>query len=619
MSGRVRRSVAILVAVVGCVALAPPSPAVAAGGTYDVIQCHYLYRGIPDAQIADNAAYAVRPGCADADADHALKIESTGPASEGKLGRVRWSAPPGTAIVAVRVNARLRRDNGHRPRLYMADDQLRETALIATGTTEPTGWTGESWQGPGQDQFVARLRCEFADGCRESTAAKTWIRGVRLTLKDYRDPGVEVEGSLFATGWVRGVRGHQLATTDDEAGLARVEVAVNGASFMRTTPACPGHLNDSTYWSRLRPCPVDDRFAMQVDTTGAPFLNGANVVTACAADAAGNSTCQARTVRVDNAPPILRFVSQQDPNDPELIRVAVSDPDSGLASGQISFRAVGSDTWRPLTTQRLDGELRARVDSAAEPEGEYEFMVEAADVAGNQASTTLREDGTPMRLQFPLRSGVDLSARLKPGGAEVLTLDYGESSRVVGRLTTAAGEPMAGREVVVDEYFGEGALIDHRIRTVVTDERGWWTSRLPAGPSRSVTAEFAGDQRYLSDEASGGRLAVRAGARFSTSRDRVPEGQRVLFTGRVGRLGARIPSRGKLLQLQYHDPLSRRWFTVRNAFYTDPRGRYRFGYRFGRHYETDVRIRFRLRVMPESNFPYRAVNSRPRRVVIVAR
>lgn len=596
----------------------PASSAAAAGGTYEVVQCHSLYRGVPDAKVTDNAAYAVRPGCADPDAEHALKIDSVGQASSGQAGRVRWKAPPGTGIVAVHVSARLRRDDGHKARLYMADNQLRETARVATGQNGGTAWQAEAWTGPAQDQFVASLHCEGPDPCGESGEAKTWIRNVRLTLKDFEDPELEVGGSLFDGGWLRGVQDLGVGGSDAGSGIHLVDVGVNGEALVDADPACPGARDDSDSFSRTVPCPAALEVTESLDTAGGPFVDGVNTVALCLADAGANQTCATELLRVDNAAPALAF-QDSSADDPELILVRAADPHSGLLRGLIYFRPVGANEWSPLETQLRDSKLRARVDSATEPEGEYEFMVEATDVAGNEASTTLREDGTPMRLQFPLKGGVQLDARLRPGGAAVQPLDYGESSRVAGRLETAAGEPMAGEQIVVDEYFGEGALIDHRIRTVTTDEQGRWSSKLPAGPSRSVSASFAGDQRYLPDETVGGRLAVTTGARFVASRERVREGRRVSFKGKVGRLGARIPSRGKLIQLQYHDPTSRRWFTVRNAFYTDSRGRYRFGYKFGSHYETDVKLRFRLRVLPESDWPYRATNTRARRVVVVAR
>ena len=338
----------------------------------------------------------------------------------------------------------------------------------------------------------------------------------------------------------------------------------------------------------------------------------------CAFDFAGNSSCSVREVRIDNEPPALAF-APQDPQDPELIRAAVVDDFSGLATGAISYRLTGATDWHPLFTQKVPGELQARIDSTAHVPGTYEFMATATDVAGNLTQTTLRDDGSPMTLEFPLRSGVELNARIEPGGSRRTLVDYGKKASAHGRLLDAAGQPLANKPVIVDEDFGEGALIDHRVRTVMTDESGRWSSKLPAGPSRSVAAEYAGDQRYLDTSVAAGRMTVRTGAKLGLSRKHVPEGEATTFTGRIERLGARIPARGKLLLIQYQDPTSGRWSTVQNPFRTRSDGRFRFKYGFGTHYVQDVAIRFRLKVPTEQGWPYRGTQTGARRVIVEAR
>jgi 5-hydroxyisourate hydrolase-like protein (transthyretin family) len=252
------------------------------------------------------------------------------------------------------------------------------------------------------------------------------------------------------------------------------------------------------------------------------------------------------------------------------------------------------------------------------PPGEYEFKATATDVAGNQSETTRRGDGTAMVLSFPLREPVQLSAGL-PGGSKRQTIPYRKGSRASGTLVDASGTPLVGHQVTVEEFFGAGALIDRRIRTVTTDEDGRWTSKLPAGPSRRVTATFEGSQRYRPMKANGGLLRVRSKASFGISRSRVPEGGRVLFSGRVGHKAARIPTGGKLIELQVRESAGR-WNTVREAFYTKSSGRFRLGYRFGKFYETNATFRFRLKVVHEQGWPYKApVRSRPRAVTVVAK
>ncbi len=224
-----------------------------------------------------------------------------------------------------------------------------------------------------------------------------------------------------------------------------------------------------------------------------------------------------------------------------------------------------------------------------------------------------------MTLEFPLKSAVELSAHIEPGGSTRTKIPYGRKARAEGLLLDAAGRPLAHKPVVVDENFGEGALIDHRVRTVMTDQDGRWRHALPPGPTRSVTASYQGDQRYLDGDVEAGRLTVETGAEMGLSRERVREGRATTFKGEIARLGARIPPAGKLVQLQYHDPGTGRWFTVRNPFRTKSNGRFKYKYSFGTHYVTDVAIRFRLNVPAERGWPYRSTHTPGRRVIVEAR
>jgi len=244
-------------------------------------------------------------------------------------------------------------------------------------------------------------------------------------------------------------------------------------------------------------------------------------------------------------------------------------------------------------------------------------MAVATDVAGNSTLATTRADGQPMVLRFPLKSGARLRGHLT-GGASRVTVPYGRPSNVSGVLMDAAGRPLPDQVVTVTEHFGEGALIDRRIRTVTTDAQGHWKERLPGGPSRQITADYAGTRRYLPDAARLGNLRVRTKATLRLSRRKIREGRHVAFKGRVGHLAARIPAGGKLVELEVKDGHS--WQTVRHPFYTRSDGKYRLRYRFGRFYTQNVRYRFRVRVLRERGWPYKApASSRVRKLLVKAR
>ena len=114
------------------------------------------------------------------------------------------------------------------------------------------------------------------------------------------------------------------------------------------------------------------------------------------------------------------------------------------------------------------------------------------------------------------------------------------------------------------------------------------------------------------------RLVVRSKAGLRTSRRRVKEGRSVVFKGTVRHKGARIPPGGKLVELQVRD--GKFWNTVRQAFYTKPDGRYRLRYRFRADYTRNAKFHFRVKIVREQGWPYRApVRTRARKVVVVAR
>jgi hypothetical protein len=611
--------VALGMLVILAVWLGFPHGAGAAGQTYTVVKCHELNRTLSEARIAENAQYVVQSGCADAQSDYASKIESIGSAGIGRRGAVRWAAPEATGIVGVRLQARLRRDAGHRSRLYMAEANGYESKRVATGDADGGGWKLMRWSGTRKEQFAASLECERRTGCPQSDEAKTWARDIHLTLADYSDPVVNASGTIYAGGWLRGERRVEAQLADAGSGLQNAAVRVNGFGLASVGFSCPGAIGGSGFASTMKPCvEMADLQAIEPSTGASPFHDGQNSVAVCVQDFAGNQACDTRLVRVDNTPPTLAFFDTQDPEDPELVRAMVADPTSGVASGQILVRRVGEELWRPLETQIVGGELRARVDSAAEPAGEYEFMAEATDVAGNVRRTQLREDGLPKQLTFPLRQRVALTAAIKPGGSKHVAVGYGKKTRAVGSLTDARGKPLQEHEVTLVERFGTGALIDRRVRTVHTDAHGRWSAKLRTGPSRSVRAHFAGTLRYLDARAKGGRLSVKTKVTFKVSRRRVPEGEPVVFKGRVRSRGARIPRGGKLLELQVRQgPGS--WITVREAFRTRSSGRYRMRYRFGRFYAYDTSFKFRVKVARERDWPYKAVRSRSRTVTVLAR
>ncbi len=96
------------------------------------------------------------------------------------------------------VAANLRRDAGHAARLFMADEDLRETSLIAAGHQERAGFRSLHWRGQGAQKLVLSVECENRDGCPQTDEVRAVMRNVRLTLEDLGAADVRIDDATIA-------------------------------------------------------------------------------------------------------------------------------------------------------------------------------------------------------------------------------------------------------------------------------------------------------------------------------------------------------------------------------------------------------------------------------------
>lgn len=610
-------TVALVSAFVLATLLQPADARAISGLVYHVLKCHPSHRSADELSLlGDHSSYQRVDQCGPQFADPKFGIYNSGAAPNNAFEQSMYVAPPSTVLRRVCLQYRLRRDSHHRAEIFAYPG----FDLLAAGGDGPDGWSGTQCFPLNHQALIVRLACTEPGGCPAGPNAHAYVRNLDIEIEDLSDPVItNFGGTLLAGGWVRGMASIGIGGSDTGAGMSAAVMQVNGVEAARATGDCGGWPLGWPYTTTLVPCPGPfPQLNATRDTAQPPFQNGPNTVRAVALDFPGNASSETRTVFVDNAKPNLAFTSAQDPDDPELIRAPVADAHSGVDAAQLYYRPMGGVSWLPLETQLEAGEARARIDSSSLPAGDYEFKAEAADVAGNVEQTTLRQNGTPMRLTFPLRFESQLESRLGSGGAQHQTVPYGTSSTVFGQLLDGSGQPLVDKEVLVTENFGDGALIRERPTYAITDAEGRFETKVPAGPSRSIAVRFAGTQKYRPAKELAGTLQVRSRASFDTSRDELKEGQRLVFAGKVAHHGARIPSGGKLIELQVRVKTGR-WDTVREAFRTDGNGRYRLGYRFGRHYVSDALFRFRVKVQDEGDWPFKGSTSPQRKVIVHAR
>jgi hypothetical protein len=465
---------------------------------------------------------------------------------------------------------------------------------------------------------VVRAVAVSGSGMRSEEAGSAIVR-VDATL-----PKVALAG--VPQGWASGPVRLTASAADSLSGMA-----TSGADGPYTAISIDGGVPK-----------VDPGASTKAMVTG----EGSHRVAFYARDAAGNvgddsdgDPPPVAFVRIDESPPAVAFARTQDPSDPERIEATVSDPLSGPdpTRGSIAVRPAGSrQRFEPLATTAAPGRLVARWDSESLAPGSYEFRATAYDAAGNVANSDRRSDGAWMVLANPLKTPTAIEAGF--GGRRLVwqrcsrvegrrrcrrdvieafasrpttrAVPYGHGIPFAGRLTSISGSPLGGLPVRVVETFDPGADSPQRTTTVQTAADGTFLTRLTPGPSRQVEAVFAGDRVLTASNGGEVQLGMLAGVRMraSAASARVG-GAPVIFSGRVGSLGAPIPAAGRPVELQFRLP-GREWSEFRTV-QTDPRGRFRYPYAFSDDDSLNVRFQFRAHVPEQAGWPYEPAASRP--------
>jgi hypothetical protein len=350
-------------------------------------------------------------------------------------------------------------------------------------------------------------------------------------------------------------------------------------------------------------------------------------------DEAGNeaaSSAASLPLRLDDIPPGVAFDAPATEGDAQdQIQAQISDADSGPATGEIHCRRLGSDQWIELPAKLQPGDaagsarLTAHLPSDLGP-GTYVFRADAADAAGNRASSSRRADGVEMTVRVAPGAGV-ASGRPAPDGrgkarifarlswhghvGTELTVPFGTGAMLSGRLVNAEGAGLAGRTLRVVSRPSRGALGRAHVDSVGTGSHGGFSFRLAAGTSRRMAVAFPGEAHL---DGAGRRpltLRVRGGIDFKVAPESLRTEEVVRFSGRVRTLGAPLPRRGKLVAIQYYEEAAKRWRPVL-VTRTDHSGRFHAGYRF-RYVSGSASIRLRATALSEEHWPYAPGSSRP--------
>jgi len=331
-------------------------------------------------------------------------------------------------------------------------------------------------------------------------------------------------------------------------------------------------------------------------------------------DQAGNqderTAGTALRLRLDDQAPELGFEAP-DPADPTRLVARATDAVSGVARGQIEVRRRGRAAWQPLPTVLEQGQLTARLDDEALPNGTYDIRALAADHAGNERTSQARTDGQqaeltlPVRLLTTLRAGVVRRSgkRRRTRYAKAFRVGYRSPARFRGRLTTVDRNPVQDAEILVFAQERRDGAAMQQVATVKTSRRGAFSYRAPKGTSRTIRFRYAGTPTVRAATRNVA-LLVKAHSTLRPNRRAFVNGETVRFRGRLS--GRAIPAQGKLIELQVL--LRGRYRTFATAR-TDRNGRWYYDYRFDGTNGAQT-YRFRVQIPREANYPYDTGRSR---------
>jgi hypothetical protein len=205
------------------------------------------------------------------------------------------------------------------------------------------------------------------------------------------------------------------------------------------------------------------------------------------------------------------------------------------------------------------------------------------------------------------RSQLEVAIRRRRA-RKAVTIRYGRSVTVRGRLATPTGAPVAGAPICIAARNIDSRAALRATRYIVTNSRGGFSYRMKSGPSRRVWFVYGTQSGAVADSV---LVRVRASIGLRVSATSLRNGDWLFMQGR---LRGRPHRRGVLVELQARR--EKGWQTFGTTS-TLGGGRFNFAYHFTQtqgvqHYA----FRARVRSQP-ALYPYATGGSRPLRVRVV--
>lgn len=307
----------------------------------------------------------------------------------------------------------------------------------------------------------------------------------------------------------------------------------------------------------------------------------------------------------------------------EAPKASISSIPGSVAQGSpVTVKANASDNRGVSRVEFRIGDRPVVVDRGAPYQatlatdglasGPQTVRATAVDFSGRRASAARTVTLLPIANGAGASHDVEMKAGFRKRHPRPrVTVPYGRSTYVRGKLVNGAGQPIQGALVRIATRVLTGDRGFREQRPVTTGHDGGFAYRAPRGPSRQILVTytaFAEDAQPSATKLL--RLKTRAGVSMRANKRRVAPGGRVRFHGRLK--GGHLPRRGVLVSLQgYQRGYGWRTFRTVRARH----GRFTGSYRFVRA-TPGTRVRFRATVREQATYPWATGRSRPETVRI---
>jgi hypothetical protein len=293
--------------------------------------------------------------------------------------------------------------------------------------------------------------------------------------------------------------------------------------------------------------------------------------------------------------------------------VALWSATPNLNEGKCQARGTYDEALKFRNIQPCPQEtgVRAEIPTAAIGDGQHHLTVEVEDAAGNTAvlyTGTITIANHPAPAPAPVRGPANgtpasenavLTAHWNGKSASRLTSSYGRSHEITGKLTNAAGAPIAGALIEASQKPASIGAVTSSMTGPHTNAQGSFTLSVPR-TSSSTTIQLAyrshiGDPRPVATKAL--TLRIPASVHLTVSPHVTSVGRSIFFSGLLH--GTPIPPGGKQLVLEASSGGG--WVQF-DTLTTNAKGRYRASYRF--KFPGPVSYEFRVVSSYESDFPF---------------